>query len=203
MNKNHGEKIVSENGKAFPHPWALSRRELLEAFIFLTANVSFGAQKPPGKETVQGLGYGEVQPSNLKTGKLVVEVSGFSEVQYLIQRLYGRRQEFYQDLQALCNAMMVPHLWPERQSLRVMGPRARVVPLLLRDDSEPEVRLGDACLHLPSLKERQAFLVQGRRRLVVTLPAGHLPKLADEPGEGRKVQLSGAGRPFAVAGSSR
>jgi hypothetical protein len=95
---------MAEREKAASHPWALSRRELLEAFIFLTAGVSFGAQKPFGNETVQGLGYGEVQPSNLKTGQLVVEVSGFSEVQYLIQRLYGRRPEFYQDLQAICNA---------------------------------------------------------------------------------------------------
>src|SRR5436190_45582 len=88
--------------------------------------------------------------------------------------------------------MMVPRLLPERQTLRVVGPRSRIVALLLCDGSEPVVRHSDASLLVSSLPDRQAFLVQGRRRLVVTPPARHPPKLADTPCKvPQKVQLSG------------
>src|SRR5437588_430598 len=96
---------------------------------------------------------------------------------------------------------IVPHPLPEGQSLRVVGPRARVVALLLREGSEPVVRHGDTALLVPSLPERQAFLVQGHRRLVVAPPARQPPKLADTPCEvPQNVQLSGEGCRFAVAG---
>src|SRR4051812_39388529 len=95
--------------------------------------------------------------------------------------------------------MMVSRLLPERQTLRVVGPRARVVALLLRDGSEPVVRHSNASLLVPSLPDCQGFLVQCRRGLIVTLPARHPPKLADTPCEvPQKVQLSGEGCPFAV-----
>jgi len=84
---------------------------------------------------------------------------GGSEYSCCLEWLALRRCQRGQLLQARGYAMIVPHLLPKRQALRVAGPRARVVALLLRDDAEPEMRDRDAARLVPSLPEGHAFLV--------------------------------------------